>query len=314
MHDRLLLYYQHRYPQARLTDVVRMTDGLASDVFGFILDTGDGPQELIFKSYPGGEDAPGKATSEYTTMRRLAEIGYPVPHVHLCETDSAACGKPFIIMDRIRGRVLWDVITSAPEAEARRLTERFCQLFVDLHALDWRALEPYDGEACIQREIQALRTMAEQSGHPEFVRVVNWLDRQPIICDRPSLIHRDYHPWNVLLTDDDRLWVIDWNSEISDARFDLAWTVALMYRAGFVDFSRDVLSIYQQIAGEVADQPYFDVAANLRWMMIVLHSIQTGAALRTDALDNFRLMLMPMIQKACVLVSDITSIPLKIDL
>ncbi len=46
-------------------------------------------------------------------------------------------------------------------------------------------------------------------------------------CYHP--VHWDYHPGNVLLRDDSSAVVIDWTQiDVSDPRFDLAWTLLLV--------------------------------------------------------------------------------------
>ena len=45
---------------------------------------------------------------------------------------------PFVIMAKIDGRPLGEVIEESPMEGKLRLLIQFCQMFVDLHALDWR--------------------------------------------------------------------------------------------------------------------------------------------------------------------------------
>lgn len=331
---RFATYYQQSFPQRdalHVTNCIPMTHGLASDVVSLdVTYTGDGTTyhtPLIVKQYASG-DAPARAAAtaarEFHTLRHLAAAGYPVPDVLLLEPDLAPLGSPFIVMARIDGAVLWDVIHAQPD-RASDLTTRFCRLFVDLHALDWQPFAPdpapfqrSDPYACVNREIAALRDLVAAGERAEFSPVIDWLARTKspdIACTRPSLIHRDYHPWNVILTPADRCVVIDWDSEVSDFRFDLAWTIQLMDRAGFTDFAQQVHTLYADMRGSpIPALPYFEVAATVRWALIVLRSLDTGAALRADARAQFRQFLEPMLARACTLIQTHTGIALAISL
>ncbi len=324
----LLRSYQTRFPARLNLEILnwaRMADGLASDVYGCTVcyeeDGQSHSDAVIVKSYPRGHAphlAAQTASAEFNTMRLLHTAGYPVPRVLLLETDPEPFGRPFMIMERVPGRPLWDVLRSATAERAADLTRLFCQLFVDLHALDYLPFLPdpalpelYDDTSSIRREIHTLRQMALDANRTTFLPVIDWLQGQEtsIRGGRMALIHRDYHPWNVLLAEDGRAYVIDWNAEVSDFRFDLAWTLDLMRRAGFADFAQAALDGYQQIVGEpVLDLDTFAVAANIRWMMIVLNSLQSGTALRSDAAGSFRQLITPMINNACALIEDHTGI------
>jgi len=315
--DCLLTYYRTHFPDwtnIQIGGFTRMADGLASDVFGCTLSYVENgtaiTRDLIVKSYPGSTDAARKAAHEYHTMQRLHMRGYPVPQVFTLETDPAPLGAPFMTMARFQGRVLWNVIHDSSPERRHDLIGRFARLFLDLHQLP---LDSVPGD-CIAAEIVSIRQLIGVLGDDQFGAVVDWLEnhRADAGDPHPVLIHRDYHPWNVLLTGADRMVVIDWNAEISDARFDLAWTLALLRRAGFGDFAAEVWTAYKDLAPfSVEPLTYFEIAAQLRWMVIVLTSLTSGAALRSDVAANFARYIVPMVRAACEQIASITGIVLK---
>ncbi len=107
--------------------------------------------------------------------------------------------------------------------------------------------------------------------------------------------------------------VLDWEWEIADLRFDLAWMLTLMQRSGFADFSAAALAEYQRQTGQPVEQlDYFEVLTTTRWLMNVTRSLQSGANLRAGAADEFRNFLPQPIQRARTLIAAITGIALSV--
>ena len=54
------------------------------------------------------------------------------------------------------------------------------------------------------------------SPHAPLAELVGWLEgrKQTAPCERPAILHRDYHPWNVLVDAAEHLWVVDWGWQI----------------------------------------------------------------------------------------------------
>ena len=99
-------------------------------------------QDRILRVYPG-DDAIEKSAREFKAMKQLHEIGFPVPHVFLLESDSTALGKPFVIMERISGCSMGDVIHESSEERGRELLTLFCKMFVQLHEIDPEPFIPF---------------------------------------------------------------------------------------------------------------------------------------------------------------------------
>jgi aminoglycoside phosphotransferase (APT) family kinase protein len=136
-------------------------------------------------------------------------------------------------MEHVAGQQIWEALEHVDQPTQDRLTRLFVTHLVALHALDPQVLEsgitqahPY---AFIDRELGQLRRDSERSPHPTLTEVVGWLEqrKEAVPCLQPAILHRDYHPWNVLVDAVERLWVVGWDWSIGDARFDLAWTLRL---------------------------------------------------------------------------------------
>lgn len=306
MRDSLLAELSARLPERaplRLENWTPLTSGWANNVYAFDLHDAAGQVEpLVLKAFT----IAAKARKEAQALAALAGAGYPVPRVLLAQGET-------IVMERVAGQPLWEVYTAAAAAPPRQdeLAAQFVRLLVDLQALDASLLaaEP-DADAVPAREIERLR--ADET--PVFRPVIDWLDARRVPCPRAVIAHRDYHPWNVLLAPDGAVHVIDWDWEIADPRFDLAWMLTLMARSGFGAFSAAALRLYEQMVGQaVADLPYFEVLTTTRWLLNVTRSLTSGAALRADAADDFRAFLAAPIRSAQALIAAHSGLALRLD-
>jgi aminoglycoside phosphotransferase (APT) family kinase protein len=295
MQSCLQAYYARAFPdkqRVQINDLVNINAGWESEVYSFDVEHGPPGQrwrdELILRIYPG-DDAQVKSAREFQGMSRLHAVGYPVPQVLLLEREDSPFGKPFVIMERVEGQVLWPILFSSPEGKQRELLTLFCELFVQLHTLDWR---PFADTGDIGRQdvespyvfvdqwFDEARGVIERFPLPGFLRMMAWLEarREQVPCQHPSPIHWDYHPNNVLLREDGSAVVIDWTQVgVSDARFDLAWTLLLVGSYQGMEWRQRILREYERLAGvEVEQIEVFDVIACLKRLGSVVVSLSFG--------------------------------------
>ena len=98
---------------------------------------------------------------------------------------------------------------------------------------------------------------------------------------------------NILLPPDGPPVVIDWtNFRISDARFDLAWTLVLSYAHASAEWRELILNGYERHAGAPVEAlDYFEAFASARRLFDVSISLTLGAeklGMRADAMDVIR--------------------------
>jgi len=289
----LLSLYGVEFPskERKVIDLARISDGWETDVYSFAVEHGaDAEQkrdELILRIYPG-ENATQKAEHEFSTMKQLGEVGYPVPRVLLLEQNSALLGRPFVIMERIIGRSMGVISDESPIERKLELLTQFCRMFADLHTLDWRPFAPdpslyetRDMSEIVGRQISQWQDTVDAFQISAFDSVFSWLREQlpDVRCGTPSVLHMDYHPYNILMREDGAAFVIDWtSSDISDYRLDLAWTLLLMSTYGSPESAKFVLDEYGRAAGHSIEQiAYFEVVACLRRLFSILISLGAGA-------------------------------------
>lgn len=294
-------YYASAFPAkqgVRVTGLAHISAGWESDMYAFTVESGPGGArqcaELILRIYPG-EDAHAKSAREYRGMSLLHDAGYPVPQVLLLERDDSPFGRPFVIMERIQGQMMWPVWFGSPEEKQRELLTLFCRLFVQLHTLEWRPFDYAQGSssqhhvepcfggdpyALVDRELGKLRPYLARFPLPGFLPIMEWLDgrRDLVPCERPSVIHWDYHPGNILLGDDGSAVVVDWTQvDVSDSRFDLAWTLLLVGTYEGEVWHKRILHEYERLAGTQVEQlAFFEVFACLKRLYSVAASLRYG--------------------------------------
>ena len=276
------------WPGQAIANLARISDGWECDVYRFDLDAeaNGAPirSELILRLYQGN-GAGRKARDEFKVLQLLARAGYPVPRVDVLAVDDSPLDQPLVIMERIDGQILGQLIEHAAEAEREPLLRRFCQLLARLHQLDWRPFVPDPGQYraadAVPRWLDQTEALARQLNVHEFEPPFLWLRERAtrVQTGQLALAHWDFHPWNVLVRPDGAAFMIDWTGvEITDSRFDLTWTL-LIVQSTLGSAARDVvLAEYERSIGHpTADLDFFEVAASLRRTASIYISLTAGA-------------------------------------
>ncbi len=248
--------------------------GWETELYSFEVDStknGDQIKEHRVLRVFQGDNAGRKSAKEYSLMRKLGDVGYPVPRVYSHEVSGVAIGKPFILMERILGTTLDAAYRNEEPEEFQKGLTHLIRLFVRLHRLDVTPFKdipdlPFHDDQ-VQDNLDWYKGTAQKQ-LSWLKPVVGWLtERKPCIDPVPqSLLHMDYHGMNVMLREDGSEAVIDWGaSRIGDHRMDLGWTVLLYTTFGGEMFRDPILAEYTEQGGRaVADIEYFEVMAAAR--------------------------------------------------
>lgn len=306
--QRLQTYCVDKFPHRHnviIRDLEDITIGWESEIYAFALEHGRAShrerQNLVLRLH-SGEGAGEKSAREFYSIKRLREVGYPVPQVYLLERDPSLFGKPFIIMERIDGQMMWTQFDAADAKSKAASIRQFCTLFVRLHQTDWRlfmneAEQPRlnDPYVFLDEWFGVAQKYLEQFPGSGFRAVVEWLKERRALMPyrKPSPTHNDFHPGNVLVQDDDSLVVIDWTGfQISDARFDLAWTLILAHAYMGAEWREIILREYEHFsAGSVDALDCFIVFACARRLFDITTSLLHGAekmGMRANAVASMK--------------------------
>jgi len=278
----------------RVVDLIQIAQGWETEIYSFGLereiDDEVHSRNLILRMY-NGEGTEGKSTKEFKAMAKLYELKFPTAKVYHLETNGSALGKSFVIMEKIDGQSMGEIIGTSTSKTLDEMVRLFCRIFVDLHALDTkqfitdRSIIPdpsfYDTpEHYMNNVINSARPMLVYFSDTGFDQVLDWIGKnmKDISKGRMSPIHLDYHFNNVLIRNDGKPFVIDWtNFDIMDYRLDLAWTLLLSSTYGHPEARDYILRTYEDIAGnEVQDIDYFEALAAARRLYAIFMSLKIG--------------------------------------
>ena len=126
----------------------------------------------------------------------------------------------------------------------------------------------------LNKELSFIASCLHLSTHKHIIKVLNYLqsNKSTINNEYLSRIHGDYHPWNVMLSDE-VVYIIDWKEAFGDYRYEVAWTYSLLKRSGEHAFADAFLSHYKSYCPNVMKNfNYFIVLASIRWYVSVLLS------------------------------------------
>jgi aminoglycoside phosphotransferase (APT) family kinase protein len=319
IHNLLSLHLRNQFKtkEFKIEDIAQLKSGWAGDIFSFnVIVDGKIQDKLILKIYEGTQNGISSIEKECKALASLKKVGYPVPELFSYDTTLNEFDKPFLIMERIEGKLLWDIYMEDKEQQSKYM-QQFTKLLYDLHSLDVKNIQPdfevTDPITLIDHELDEISQIIHQYKIFEFEEIYQWLqDKKTSLSDlKPSIMHRDYHPWNVLVDETSNPYVIDWVWGIGDYRFDLAWTVTLMERSGFEQFAAEVYNEYLALMNNpMKDFEYFKVLATLRWILNVTVSIRSGENLREGDVENFRKFIKGIAENAIQLMQSITDIKL----
>jgi aminoglycoside phosphotransferase (APT) family kinase protein len=307
-------YYNKEYVNGEnlvISKVKEITMGWETELYSFIVafeETGHHvKEERVIRLYHGN-GAAEKASREFKVMSYLFDAGYPVPEVFHLETRAKILDKPFIIMEKIKGHNMMDDLLRASEKEQKSLMTLFIRLWVDLHNLEiprtseelytylsYGVSEIKDTQWYIERNLNWARKDVEGFSIRWMEPVLHWLDEHKagVSSEKLSIIHRDFHPNNVMIREDGSLVVIDWGAvTVGDFRDDLAWTILLGITYLDPSFREIILKTYQEISGrKILDIEFFEVNAifrRLRDFTISFKNSPEQMGMRPGALEKMR--------------------------
>src|SRR5262249_38050562 len=133
-------------------------------------------------------------------VRVLHERGYPVPRPLLLAEDRQLFVGPFLILPWVPGitllewlrRGFWPILSPA---------DQLALLHLALHALPLAG--PFASpESFVERRLDELDWMIGDYDLLELAPGQEWLRRRkPVPPARPSILHLDFHPVNVIVAD-----------------------------------------------------------------------------------------------------------------
>lgn len=226
----------------RVSNFDVMEDGHAGLTFGFdLLDpAGELRGRYILKMAPAGVTRRGNTDvfRQCPLLRALKAKGLPVPDVPWASPDDEMLGAPFIVMDRLPGRVflVWEPHSSFSRdpANVRRIWLQAADLLARVHRIDWRTTLPqWEEPRPLIDELDLWTKILKHAEDPAWYAAgmrLGELLRSHMPNEAPvGLVHGDFQPGNILYEDGQVRGLIDWElSSIGAQGLDLGWMLMMI--------------------------------------------------------------------------------------
>jgi len=276
-------------------------------------------REMVARVQP---DGPGMypeydLRKQATVIKALADkSSIPVPTVYFFEDDPGVFGSPFLVMQRIDGRIPADdppftaagwVLDLTPE-QRRQMWHNGIDALAAIHTVDWRGLgldflDTPENRSGLDADLAWCRRTfewaAEGEPNPTIEAALDWLDKHRPDDDRQNVLNwGDARVGNIIFSGDlAAAGVIDWEAVVLASREqDLGWWlfnvrhhtqgVGLPLPDGVPDRDQTV-DYYQRITGHrVQNIDYYEALAGTRlaiFMVRAAHMMNAAGLLPPDS-------------------------------
>lgn len=223
---------------ATIVGLSRIGVGRSRDNWVFDLvthhDGAEHSEPLILRSDPDGGLVETDRGVEFAVLGALENSGLPTPVARWLDADGRWLAMPSLVMRRLPGDCDYRVLSGTDRSLERRraLAERFCDLLVEVHRTDWRALGiaeimPDPGEQAARAELdrwEAILRRDQLEEFPELELAIVVLRETAPVSEGTVLVHADYKPGNLLLQGDRVTALLDWElAHLGDPLEDLGW-------------------------------------------------------------------------------------------
>lgn len=251
---------------------------------------------------------------EYRLMRILRErTDIPVPSIRWYERDEKHLGAPFMVMDRIEGRVPPDMppyhtdgwVTEVEPTERETMWWSALEILAKVHRLDVTALDlafldqPQWGAPGLAQRLgyyEHYMHWAYKGPKPTAVKALDWLKRnQPAEQHPPVLLWGDARIGNVIFAPGGApLAVLDWETAtFGQPEEDLAWYLYLDRHhsegvyvdrlEGFPSQEETTVRYEKMLGRPVRDMSYYEILSGFKFTVIMSRIAQ--AMIEWDWLD-----------------------------
>lgn len=228
-------YFQARLGIGQLAfteEPVAFTDGWETYTYHFQLQNSvplaaDFAQPLAARIYCCPQALP-RARREFLVQRHLYALNYPVAQPLFLEEDCTYLGGPFMVMARLCGPTLLQAALRQPWRPFRPPVQ-MAALQARLHQLPTSGFPGPPG-CFLRRRLDEMAAAIEDYHLRDLRPGFDWLlVHRPEPPQRPSILHLDFHPLNLVLDRNRSLVVLDWNeADLGDRHADVGTTVMLM--------------------------------------------------------------------------------------
>jgi aminoglycoside phosphotransferase (APT) family kinase protein len=243
-------------PNARIRSVRALAGGNSSAIHLFVVEDRSGrTHRLVLRRYVRKDwlaEEPDLAEREAGVLRLLAGGRVPAPVLVAVDERGERTGVPAVLATALPGRIRWDY------ADRHPYLHRLAEQLVLIHDT------PITAAAGVREYRPAYRADDREpprwSRHPRAWQRALEIYPRPPTTTGPVLVHRDYHPGNVLWSRRVISGVVDWaTTSVGAPEADVGHCRANLLGADTAAADR-FLAVYQELSGSRSYDPYWDIA------------------------------------------------------
>ncbi len=266
----------------QILDLRRLTGGSSHETWSFDVlrdQLSAQPLRYVLRREFARSSLNSRLDVEFALLYVLSELGQPVARPTWCALNDVRFGTPCMLMERVTGVDLRKHLAARGSAIDRRVLGRaLAQAQAALHAIPLQALAavlpPRAAHATLQ-ELAQWTALLERSGgsnsRPLLAAAQQWLQANAPVPDRCGLVHGDFKTNNLIMAEDGRAVILDWEmAHLGDPIEDLAWTLLWTTRDDLVEGllpRAEYLAAYAQASGVRLDLQrlfYWEVFARVK--------------------------------------------------
>jgi aminoglycoside phosphotransferase (APT) family kinase protein len=181
---------------------------------------------LILRLYASSHGLPS-LRHESAVQAHMTRLGFPVARPVHIEEDEEPLDGPFMLMKELPGRPMLESLFAHPW-EIFAAPFQMGALHARLHALPTEGF-PTPEQPFLARWLNVLQERINAFDLPGLQAGLDWLrQHRPADPERPSILHLDFHPINVLYDHMHITGVLDWpEADVGDPHADIATTLML---------------------------------------------------------------------------------------
>jgi aminoglycoside phosphotransferase (APT) family kinase protein len=212
-----------------------ITDGWETFIERFRLESAEGlapdyTAPLILRCYSCDRGL-ARLQHEFAVQRHMHGLGYPVPRPLFIEENPDFLGGPFMIQEQVAGSTMLQWMFRRPW-HICDAPVRMAMWHDRLHRLPSEGFpdaRPHFLDRHLGMLAEQIRTYDLDGLRPGL----NWLNRhRPHESDRPSILHMDLHPINIMIDRGRVTAVLDWcEADVGDRCADVAISLLLLKTA-----------------------------------------------------------------------------------
>ena len=296
--------------RATVAIVGRLSGGAIQENWAIDVEIADGPEAGRYEAVLRSDAVSGIAESwprakEYALIAAAHAAGVMVPRPLWLEPTGSVIGRPFYVMQQIKGtaqgrKLLRSLEPEAGDALAHRLGAELAKLhrIQPANAPDTLAFLPKVGANLIASRAAHYRKCLDAlpEPHPVLEWAINRMEDLAPPIETMALCHRDYRTGNYMADDGQLTAILDFEfAGWSDPYEDLGWFCARCWRFGAVDREAGGIGTreafyagYAKESGKPVDEArarYWEAIAPIRWAIIALQQGERHASGQEPSLD-----------------------------